>query len=121
MCNLLTAFNSFGAKHYSIRNGVLISLLILLLHMRRQQVWPSNSAKATLIISWQINLFVSTYKMKRHLAQGVSRSERVNSSFTCYLIDESRPLIHAVQAECINRFMLLESKVVVVSDEEKVV
>jgi hypothetical protein len=44
----------------------------------------------------------------------------VNSSFICCLTDESRPLIHAVQAECINYFMLLQSKVAVVSDEEKV-
>ena len=28
-----------------------------------------------------------------------------NSSFTCCLTNESRPLIHAVQAECINHFM----------------
>ena len=43
----------------------------------------------------------------------------MNSSFTCCLTDERRPLIHAVQAECINRFMLLRPKAVVVSDEEK--
>ncbi|HEV8084850.1 MAG TPA: hypothetical protein VGP55_16700 [Chitinophagaceae bacterium] len=47
--------------------------------------------------------------------------KELNSSFTCCLTDERRPLIYAVQAECINCFMLLQSKVVVVSDEEKVV
>ena len=55
------------------------------------------------------------------LAQGVSRSKSEKKAFTCCLSDESRPLIHAVQAECINCFMLLQSKVAVVSDEEKVV
>ena len=44
-----------------------------------------------------------------------------NSPFTCCLTDESRPLIYAVQAECINHFMLLQLKAEVVSDEEKVV
>ena len=47
--------------------------------------------------------------------------EETNRSFTCCLTDESRPLIHAVQAECINHFMLLQLKVEVVIAEEKVV
>lgn len=41
-------------------------------------------------------------KSRHILAQGVSRSIRKEIFFTCCLTDESRPLIHAVQAECIN-------------------
>lgn len=49
-----------------------------------------------------------------------AKNEKSISSFQCCLKDEGRPFTHALQEECVNRFMVLSCKSgMVLSDEVK--
>ena len=54
------------------------------------------------------------------VASQCATNERGESSFQCCIRDEGRPFTHALQEECVNRFMVLSCKSgMVLSDEVK--